>query len=287
MWTATRSGPSTSIVWPPSIRVGSAPSVSVLKDGPYTDKGTVVVTGVSKHRGDFVSRMAVTGGTGAYDNVGGHVIAGRGRGPCHLHPLPDQVAEVLMDVKRRESDTNPPTPSHRRAFGTSTTWLTGALAVVSLLAIAAATIWVAGRPGGSSRRPDDASTPHATTPPHPSEEVLPGGTISLVDPATGGQTVVLAERARVANAEVSPDGDRVVYEHRDRDGRWQIFVLSPHGPRRLTDMPIGAYDPTWSPDGDEIAFAASPGRGARTDIFVMRRRWQPDPPARRHRRSRR
>ena len=49
--------------------------VSVLKDGPYTDKGTVVVTGVSKHRGDFVSRMTVTGGTGAYNNVGGHVIA--------------------------------------------------------------------------------------------------------------------------------------------------------------------------------------------------------------------
>ena len=48
--------------------------VSVLRDGPYTDKGTVVVTGVSKHRGDFVSTMAVTGGTGAYSNVGGYAI---------------------------------------------------------------------------------------------------------------------------------------------------------------------------------------------------------------------
>jgi hypothetical protein len=50
--------------------------VSVLKDGPYTDKGTVVATGVSKHRPGKpnISTMAVTGGTGAYSNVSGQVI---------------------------------------------------------------------------------------------------------------------------------------------------------------------------------------------------------------------
>jgi len=50
--------------------------ISQLKDGPYTDKGTVVATGVSKHRPGKpnISSIPVTGGTGAYNNVGGHVI---------------------------------------------------------------------------------------------------------------------------------------------------------------------------------------------------------------------
>jgi hypothetical protein len=50
--------------------------VSLLKDGPYTDKGTVVVIGQSHHhgRGPNISSLPVTGGTGAYNNVGGHAI---------------------------------------------------------------------------------------------------------------------------------------------------------------------------------------------------------------------
>lgn len=50
--------------------------VSVLKDGPNTDKGTVVATGYSKHTPGMpnISSIPVTGGTGAYNNVGGHVI---------------------------------------------------------------------------------------------------------------------------------------------------------------------------------------------------------------------
>ena len=50
--------------------------VSVLKDGPYTDKGTVVATGHSNHQPGTrnISSIPVTGGTGAYTNVGGHVI---------------------------------------------------------------------------------------------------------------------------------------------------------------------------------------------------------------------
>ena len=50
--------------------------VSVLKDGPNTDKGTVVATGYSKHQPGMpnISSIPVTGGTGAYNNVGGHVI---------------------------------------------------------------------------------------------------------------------------------------------------------------------------------------------------------------------
>jgi hypothetical protein len=50
--------------------------VSILKDGPYTDKGTVVATGHSNHQPGTrnISSIPVTGGTGAYTNVGGHVV---------------------------------------------------------------------------------------------------------------------------------------------------------------------------------------------------------------------
>jgi hypothetical protein len=40
-----------------------------LKDGAYTDRGTVTTTGI--YRFD-ISRFAVTGGTGAYENVRGY-----------------------------------------------------------------------------------------------------------------------------------------------------------------------------------------------------------------------
>ncbi|HET7236111.1 MAG TPA: hypothetical protein VFK59_06730 [Actinomycetota bacterium] len=50
--------------------------VSVLKDGPNTDKGTVVATGYSKHTPGMpnISSIPITGGTGAYNNAGGHAI---------------------------------------------------------------------------------------------------------------------------------------------------------------------------------------------------------------------
>src|SRR3990172_11436134 len=44
----------------------------------------------------------------------------------------------------------------------------------------------------------------------------------------------------------------------------QIFVLETDGTRRqLTHLKGGAHDPAWSPDGDQIAFAANSG------IFVI------------------
>ena len=66
--------------------------VSVLKDGPYTDKGTVVTTGYSKHTPGKpnISTIPVTGGSGAYNNVGGQAIQegvdGRVRYTLYLDP---------------------------------------------------------------------------------------------------------------------------------------------------------------------------------------------------------
>ena len=50
--------------------------VSNLKDGPYTDRGSIVATGYSKHSYDKpnISSIPITGGSGAYSNAGGYVI---------------------------------------------------------------------------------------------------------------------------------------------------------------------------------------------------------------------
>ena len=56
-------------------------SVVTLRDGPHTSSGTVALTGFVKHDAcyfcDEVCTLAVTGGTGAYENVRGHATVER------------------------------------------------------------------------------------------------------------------------------------------------------------------------------------------------------------------
>ncbi len=101
-----------------------------------------------------------------------------------------------------------------------------------------------------------------------------GRDIYVLDPKSGGATLLLSARGSQTNAEFSPDGRRVVYESRALGVTSQIFVLEADGTKRkLTHMKRGASDPTWSPDGTQIAFAGTRRRdGDRhpdTDIFVM------------------
>lgn len=101
-----------------------------------------------------------------------------------------------------------------------------------------------------------------------------GRDIYQVDPKTGEVTPLVTARGSQTNAEHSPDGSRVLYESHAPGVPSQIFVLEADGTKRkLTRMKHGAHDPTWSPDGSQIAFSASrgPGREGRSDadIFVM------------------
>ncbi|HKD95680.1 MAG TPA: hypothetical protein VKB43_13320 [Gaiellaceae bacterium] len=64
----------------------------------------------------------------------------------------------------------------------------------------------------------------------------------------------------------SPDGTELVFAAylNNQGGKEQLFVLNvrTHGVRRLTNLPTGATEPEWSPDGRWIAFVSSvaPGR---------------------------
>lgn len=96
----------------------------------------------------------------------------------------------------------------------------------------------------------------------------------VIDPGTGALTRFLSVPGSLTNAESSPDGERVVYESRLPGTPSQIFVVEPDGTRQqLTHMENGASDPTWSPDGTQIAFAGTRPRPGDpwpdSDIFVM------------------
>lgn len=62
--------------------------IVTLEDGPYTDGGTVVATGI--YGFDEGSTLAVTGGTGAYENVRGFATLEdpRGEDALTLHLTP-------------------------------------------------------------------------------------------------------------------------------------------------------------------------------------------------------
>jgi len=99
-------------------------------------------------------------------------------------------------------------------------------------------------------------------------------TLYLWDPQTGDVEALFSvptqQAAQLDDAERSPDGTRIVFERQVADGTSQIYVLDADGTERpLTDLAGGAHDPTWSPDGETIAFAGSEVRGTDPDIFAV------------------
>jgi len=68
----------------------------------------------------------------------------------------------------------------------------------------------------------------------------------------------------------SPDGQQVVFQS-NRTGSDQIFLMSMDGSeiRQLTDMPLGAETPVFSPDGHRIVFGAYVDDD-NNDVFTMK-----------------
>src|SRR5579883_278330 len=81
-------------------------------------------------------------------------------------------------------------------------------------------------------------------------------------PSSGGTPRQITAGPRDSSARWSPDGKQIAFVRSiDKDGRpqpAQIYLLSMDGgeARPLTDLPKGAGEPVWSPDGRSIAFSS-------------------------------
>ena len=129
---------------------------------------------------------------------------------------------------------------------------------------------------GGARSPvvePTGSSPSGDAPDQASDEVDPEPDLYLFDPTSGEAVPILLTEEVQREPERSPDGTHLVYQG-EVSGDSQIFVLEENGTeRQLTDVAGGALEPSWSPDGSQIAFAARSGAGGNlrtdTDIFVM------------------
>jgi dipeptidyl aminopeptidase/acylaminoacyl peptidase len=86
--------------------------------------------------------------------------------------------------------------------------------------------------------------------------------------AKGGEPVALtSEETSSSEPAISPDGTRLAFTRKCdaplAKGKRQLFVMPLGGgeARRVTDLPLGAFDPRWLPDGSGLVFAAQVLRG--------------------------
>ena len=117
--------------------------------------------------------------------------------------------------------------------------------------------WIA----GAQISPDGARVVYThvkTTPKHDNYE-----TALWTIPSAGGTARQLTSGTHDSGARWSPDGKLVAFLRvTEKDGKPQppqIYLLNMDGgeARALTDMPKGAAEPVWSPDGRSVAFSST------------------------------
>lgn len=85
------------------------------------------------------------------------------------------------------------------------------------------------------------------------------------DPQVLPEPRLISESA--ARADWSPDGSKLAFSS-NRNGDWEIFVMNSDGsaPQQVTDNRWDDWVPTWSPDGQWLAWA---GESRRAEIYLL------------------
>jgi dipeptidyl aminopeptidase/acylaminoacyl peptidase len=73
----------------------------------------------------------------------------------------------------------------------------------------------------------------------------------------GAAVAITTPDASAAEPRVSPDGRQLAFTRKDANGKAQLMLMSLEGgePRKLSDLPLGVFDPRWLPDGSGLIFA--------------------------------
>ena len=123
-------------------------------------------------------------------------------------------------------------------------------------------LWTIPRVGAPVLSPDGA-TLAVTVTTYDLEKNQGRGRIWLMSAAPGREggdpRPLTAAEASSSEPAFSPDGTRLAFTRKGENGKAQLHVLPLAGgeSQKLTDLPLGVFDPRWLPDGSGIVFAAT------------------------------
>ena len=101
--------------------------------------------------------------------------------------------------------------------------------------------------------------------------------LALTQPKTPFGRLDVFELEWVADPQISPDGNQVVYVRRGmnimtdrREGRIWIINANGTGHEKLTPHDVNESNPSWSPDGSRIAYVSSTEEGSEIFVYWVR-----------------